>query len=75
MLDPARDPRFIATHRSSRDSGDDLWEGRYLDPDPARVSHFSVYQCDTLAGSYTLYASSVAGVFATSGLDTRSKKR
>ena len=32
-------------------------------------------KCDTLAGSYTLYASSLPGVFGTSCLDTRSKKR
>ena len=43
--------------------------------DPARVSHFSVNQCDTLSGSYTLYASSLPGVFGTSCLDTRAKSR
>ena len=32
-------------------------------------------QCDTLAGSYTLNASSFPGVFGTSCLDTLSKKR
>ena len=31
----------LHSHRSSRDSGEDLWEGQCLDLDPARVSHFS----------------------------------
>ena len=37
-------------------------------------SHQSVNQCDTLAGSYILFASSVPGVDGTSCLHTRLKK-
>ena len=43
--------------------------------DPARVSHFSVYQCDTLAVSYIFTEVFFPGVFATSWLDTRAKMR
>ena len=32
----------LHSHRSSRDSGDDLWADRPLDLDPARVSHTPV---------------------------------
>ena len=34
----------LHSHRSSRDSGDDLWADRPLDLDPDRVSHIPVSQ-------------------------------
>ena len=48
----------LPSHRSSRDSGDDLWADRPLDLDPARASHIPVSQPvrhpSGVAGSITI---------------------
>ena len=55
----------LHSHRSSRDSGDDLWADRPLDLDPARVSHSPVSQSvrhpGGVAGSITISDPRVVG--------------
>ena len=55
----------LPSHRSSRDSGDDLWADRPLDLDPARVSHIPVSQSvrhpSGVAGSITISDPRVVG--------------